>query len=97
MGKKQKQNIFPSIYLHSFLKEEWKPVEEIESKAIKNRMRKIYLDTPFAKNFYLKYGFKEKEKIFRRVRNITGKKVEREIGIEFIEFSTLKDTLLFLD
>jgi len=73
-----------------------KLLKKPEAKAIKKGIKKIFLDTPFARNFYLKYGFKEKEKIFRLVRDITGKKVEKEIGIELIEFSNLKDILLFL-
>ena len=37
-------------------------LKKVEKEATKKGIKKIFLDTPFAKNFYLKYGFKETDK-----------------------------------
>ena len=49
MEKKIKVNCLPLGLSPFTSKKEGKPIEEIENKAIKNRMRKVFLDTPFAK------------------------------------------------
>jgi len=72
-------------------------LKKLEKEAINNGIKEIFLDTPFARNFYFKYGYKETGKIFRLIKDITEGKIEKVKGVELIEFSNLKSILNIMD
>lgn len=65
----------------------------LEKKTRSSGIKKIWLDTPYAKNFYLQHGFAETSRIYRVMKEIAGKIIEKGEGIKPLKFDDLEDAL----
>ncbi len=74
-----------------------KLLEEVEKKGKQEKKVRIYLDTPFARSFYIKYGFREEKVIYRLLKEISGKVIEKPEKMRILYLEDIKDIIPSLE